>query len=150
MYRCRHGVARQGVHQLDQRWLDVCVIDVVLAPFVGHPRAVGGQFVGQLDQPRVVVGAVEGAAVASRVDTSTAAAAAADQVVLAVPYSAIDDLLTDEVRNALTGKIVIDATNPLGCRNAHPTRVRPGPRCEHRPAPRPRLITTRTRGDRTS
>ncbi|TWG11448.1 NADPH-dependent F420 reductase [Actinoplanes teichomyceticus] len=55
------------------------------------------------------------AAAASGADTGAPdeAAAAADLAVIAVPYSAIDDLLTGEVRDALAGKIVIDATNPL-------------------------------------
>src|SRR4051812_41328756 len=61
------------------------------------------------DSPRLAA-----AVAASGADTGTAAdAASADQVVLAVPYSAIDDLLTDEVVAALAGKTVIDATNPL-------------------------------------
>ncbi|AEV84381.1 NADP oxidoreductase [Actinoplanes sp. SE50] len=55
------------------------------------------------------------AAAASGADTATAAdaAAAADLAVIAVPYSAVGDLFTDEVRAALAGKVVIDATNPL-------------------------------------
>ena len=40
------------------------------------------------------------------------AAEAADVVVLAVPYGAVDEVL-DDVGAALAGKIVIDATNPI-------------------------------------
>ena len=62
------------------------------------------------DSPRLAA-----AAAASGADTAAAAdaAATADHAVLAVPFAAIDDLLTDEVRDALAGKVVIDATNPL-------------------------------------
>jgi predicted dinucleotide-binding enzyme len=41
------------------------------------------------------------------------AAAAGDVVMLAVPYPALEGLL-DDVRDQLAGKIVIDATNPMG------------------------------------
>nr|WSY54402.1 hypothetical protein OG999_32555 [Streptomyces sp. NBC_00886] len=53
------GVEGQGVHQLDERGLDVGIVDVVLALLVGHLCDVGGQLVGQLDQQRIVVGPVE-------------------------------------------------------------------------------------------
>lgn len=55
------------------------------------------------------------AAAASGAETGSAAdaATAADHAVIAVPFAAITALLTDEVRDALTGKVVIDATNPL-------------------------------------
>jgi predicted dinucleotide-binding enzyme len=40
------------------------------------------------------------------------AAGAADLVILAVPYTAVDDVL-GEVGKALAGKVLVDATNPL-------------------------------------
>lgn len=40
------------------------------------------------------------------------AAAAADLVILAVPYTAVDDVLS-EAGEALAGKVLVDATNPL-------------------------------------
>jgi len=45
---------------------------------------------------------------------TTEAVARADVVVLAVPFSAIDDVLVPEVVVAAAGKTVIDVTNPLG------------------------------------
>ncbi|WP_246064428.1 hypothetical protein [Nonomuraea longispora] len=57
--RRRHSGERQRVHQLDERQLDIDVVDIVLAPLVGHTREVGSQLVGQLDQPRVVIGSVK-------------------------------------------------------------------------------------------
>ncbi|MDI6100705.1 NADPH-dependent F420 reductase [Actinoplanes sp. NEAU-A12] len=57
--------------------------------------------------------AAAAAASGAEIGTAVDAATVADHVVLAVPFAAIDDLLTDEVRDALAGKVVIDATNPL-------------------------------------
>jgi predicted dinucleotide-binding enzyme len=51
--------------------------------------------------------------VGARAATSPAeAAAAADAVVIAVPYGAVEDVAR-EVATAVVGKVVIDATNPL-------------------------------------
>src|SRR3990167_106041 len=41
------------------------------------------------------------------------AAAENDIIVLAVPYSAVEDLIS-EIRNEVSNKIIIDATNPFG------------------------------------
>jgi predicted dinucleotide-binding enzyme len=49
---------------------------------------------------------------ATATDDLTAAVAAADVVVLAVPYQALSTL-ADRLRVALDGKIVVDATNPI-------------------------------------
>jgi predicted dinucleotide-binding enzyme len=45
---------------------------------------------------------------------ATEAVASADVVVLAVPFSAIDDVLTPQFVTAAAGKTVVDVTNPLG------------------------------------
>lgn len=44
---------------------------------------------------------------------TTQAVTAAEMIVLAVPFSAIDDVLTPEVKLAVRDKIVVDVTNPL-------------------------------------
>ena len=49
---------------------------------------------------------------ARAVATPREAAAAADAVVIAVPYAAVQEIVR-EMRAAITGKVVIDATNPL-------------------------------------
>jgi 8-hydroxy-5-deazaflavin:NADPH oxidoreductase len=49
---------------------------------------------------------------AKAAESNQAAAAVADLVVLAVPYTAIADVL-DDIGPALAGKVVVDATNPL-------------------------------------
>lgn len=49
---------------------------------------------------------------AQAASTLAGAAAAADTVVIAVPYAAIDDVAR-EIADAVVGKVVIDATNPL-------------------------------------
>ncbi|RZS77559.1 hypothetical protein EV189_3993 [Motilibacter rhizosphaerae] len=53
--------------------------------------------------------ATSGAATATVVDAVTAA----DLAVLAVPFGAVGDVLTDDVQAALAGKVLVDATNPL-------------------------------------
>ncbi|GAA4981001.1 NADPH-dependent F420 reductase [Kineococcus glutinatus] len=55
------------------------------------------------------------AAETSGAETADAAAAAAgaELLVLAVPFTALDAALTEDVRSALTGTVVVDATNPL-------------------------------------
>lgn len=50
---------------------------------------------------------------AARAATYVQAAADADIVLLSVPFPALDDLLA-EVADALSGKVVLDATNPMG------------------------------------
>ena len=62
------------------------------------------------DSPRLLEAAETSGATTA---TPVKAAAAADMVVLAVPYVAIDELVDAELRAALVGKVVVDATNPL-------------------------------------
>ena len=62
------------------------------------------------DSPRLLEAA---AATGARATTAGAAASAADLVVLAVPFAALDAALSEEVRAGLAGTIVVDATNPL-------------------------------------
>jgi NADPH-dependent F420 reductase len=45
-------------------------------------------------------------------ESNRAAVEGADLVVLAVPYTAVDDVL-GSIREAIDGKVVVDATNPL-------------------------------------
>ncbi len=47
------------------------------------------------------------------IKTIKEAAAANDIILLAVPYSAIEDLIS-EIKNEVSNKIIIDATNPFG------------------------------------
>ncbi|MEU6083354.1 NAD(P)-binding domain-containing protein [Streptomyces sp. NPDC047108] len=61
------------------------------------------------DSPRLADVTFVGAAVAPTAE----AAEWADVVLLAVPFTALDATLTDDVVSALDGKVVIDATNPL-------------------------------------
>jgi NADPH-dependent F420 reductase len=49
---------------------------------------------------------------AKAAESNRAAAEGADLVVLAVPYTAVVDVL-DDIGSALAGKVVVDATNPL-------------------------------------
>ncbi len=42
-----------------------------------------------------------------------AEAAAAEVVILAVPYAALGGLLDEQIRDALAGRVVVDATNPV-------------------------------------
>ena len=62
------------------------------------------------DSPRLLEAA---AAAGARATAAAAAAAAAELVVLAVPFAAVDAALDEEVRTALAGTVVVDATNPL-------------------------------------
>ncbi|MFF7242206.1 NAD(P)-binding domain-containing protein [Streptomyces collinus] len=61
------------------------------------------------DSPRLAEAARSGAAPT----TTTELAHWAEAVLLAVPFSALDAALVDDVQVALVGKIVIDAINPL-------------------------------------
>lgn len=61
------------------------------------------------DKTRAALDAVPGATAASHVE----AARNADMAVIALPWSAIPAALTPDMANALAGKIVIDASNPL-------------------------------------
>ncbi|SFW78694.1 NADPH-dependent F420 reductase [Amycolatopsis australiensis] len=73
----------------------------------GHEIALGSREPGRL-RARIAPHRITG-----EVTTLVEAAAAADVVLLAVPYPALDEVL-DQVGPALAGKIVIDATNPMG------------------------------------
>jgi hypothetical protein len=55
---------------------------------------------------------------AATVRSSEEAVAAADLVVLAVPFGRIEDVLTP-LRDLLTGTVLIDATNPVGANLTH-------------------------------
>ena len=61
------------------------------------------------DNARAALAAVPGATVASHVE----AARGADRAVIALPWAAVAPTLTPDLANALAGKTVIDATNPL-------------------------------------
>lgn len=61
------------------------------------------------DTARVALDATPGTSAASHVE----AARAADLAVIALPWGAVATTLTPELADALAGKIVIDATNPL-------------------------------------
>jgi NADPH-dependent F420 reductase len=62
------------------------------------------------EKTRAALAAVPGATAASHVE----AARGADMAVVALPWSAIPGTLTPGLANALAGKLVIDASNPLG------------------------------------
>lgn len=59
---------------------------------------------------------------ATAVDSNRAAAAAGDVVVLAVPYPTLPVIL-DDLGDALRGKVVIDATNPLDFSGGFPPKL---------------------------
>jgi predicted dinucleotide-binding enzyme len=61
------------------------------------------------DKTRAALAAVPGATAANHVE----AARSADMAVVALPWSAIPGTLTPGLANALAGKVVIDASNPL-------------------------------------
>ncbi|MBP2216998.1 NAD(P)-binding domain-containing protein [Arthrobacter sp. CAN_C5] len=73
----------------------------------GHPVTLAAS---HPDSPRLVAAA---AATGAQAATASAAAAGADLVILAVPFNALDTALNDQVREALVGTPVVDATNPL-------------------------------------
>ena len=81
-------------------------------------KALAGVFVGQghtvtlaaKDSKHAESAAAETGAASAQ--DSRSAAAPADLVVLAVPYDATADIL-DELGDALSGKVIIDVTNPL-------------------------------------
>jgi 8-hydroxy-5-deazaflavin:NADPH oxidoreductase len=50
---------------------------------------------------------------AATADSLTSAVDSADVVVLAVPYTALEDV-ANEVRDHVAGKVVVDVTNPMG------------------------------------
>lgn len=66
---------------------------------------------------QAALAAIPGAQAASLVD----AARMADMAVLALPWSAIASALTPGLANALSGKVVIDATNPLDFAGGKPS-----------------------------
>lgn len=69
------------------------------------------------DKARAALDAVPGTTVASHVE----AARAADLAVIALPWGAVASTLTPGLANALGGKTVIDATNPLDVSTGRPT-----------------------------
>lgn len=74
----------------------------------GHPVILAADGDRQV-KAEATAAQIPGATVA----TTEAAVAAADLVVLAVPYGAVEAALTP-LREALAGKILIDCTNPVG------------------------------------
>ena len=77
----------------------------------GHEVALGadGDRLAGAEQAR----AVHPALAAAAVSTASEAVEGADLVVLAVPFTALDELLPP-LRDALVGVTVVDATNPVG------------------------------------
>ncbi len=71
--------------------------------------------------------------------TSRDAVAAAEVVVLATPFAANAQVLAD-LGDALDGKVLIDATNPVGPGLTHPLRARSGAQVVQEAAPGARVI----------
>lgn len=77
----------------------------------GYPVIVGSRSSDKAQQAALLVKTGNGAPPV-RGDSNAAAAAAADIVVLAVPFASHDATL-DEIKDAVAGKIVVDAVVPL-------------------------------------
>ncbi|HEY8534548.1 MAG TPA: NADPH-dependent F420 reductase [Micromonospora sp.] len=74
---------------------------------LGHSVAIAAS---SPDSPRLAQATATSGATAA---TAEKAAGYGDVVIVAVPFTAIRAALTDTVAHALTGKIIIDVTNPL-------------------------------------
>jgi NADPH-dependent F420 reductase len=83
--------------------------------------------IGSRSQDRAQAVAAEYAAVGKVTGADNATAAAADLVIVAVPYDGHADLLSRHARD-LAGKIVVDCVNPLGfdANGPYPLRVPAG------------------------
>ncbi|WJK40158.1 NAD(P)-binding domain-containing protein [Solwaraspora sp. WMMA2056] len=110
-----HGVPHRQGNRRRERLMDIGIIGAgnvgsALArrlTEVGHQVTISAS---SPDSPRLA-DATTGTGVTAG---EPAQAAAAELVVLAVPYTGIADTLTGPVADALTGTTVIDVTNPLG------------------------------------